>query len=140
MGAPVLNLSTLVERPRIMINDQLYELASPDELSVVDHQRLHSKGRHIERLMAKDSLDPIEETELTVQVKEASDIVLRYVPEEVRRGLADTQRIQVLDCFSMLSLRRRLNSVAAAGQESREIGEKSPPGSNGSLAETQAGG
>ncbi|MGH6898245.1 MAG: hypothetical protein ACREJ5_17130 [Geminicoccaceae bacterium] len=101
-----------VERPKIEIDGEVYELVAPTELSITDHQRLASRGRRIEALMARDRLETSEQVELGVAVTEASDVLLRHVPADVRGRLADAHRLQVLDSFSALMLRTRLRTVA----------------------------
>ena len=47
---PVLDLNTLIERPKIRIDGVPYELFSIDELSILDSQRLAGWGKEIEAL------------------------------------------------------------------------------------------
>ena len=135
---PLLDLNKLVERPRIAIDGQLYDLAAPAELSVIDRHRVTSKCRRFEHLMQKDQLDELEEIELDAQLRGASEIVLKHVPHDVIDKLNDDQLLQVLEVFSMLSLRNRLKSAAAA--IGNRTGESLSPGSNGSTEATRDGG
>lgn len=134
----ILDLDKLVERPQIAIDGQLYELAAPDELSVIERHRVTSKCRRFERLMEQENLDEVEEIELAASLQDACGIILKHVPEEIRGQLSDNQRLQVLDVFSMLSLRNRVRNAAAAA--ANQIGENSSAGSNDSTEATPDGG
>ena len=133
----VLKLTTLIERPTISIDGKRYEIVSPDELSVIDHQRFSAWGRRIDKLTAKDELSDEEESELHDALHELSDKIMIGVPQRLRKKLSDSQRLQVAEGFMMLSLPQRLRRAAAAA---KSIGESSRRGSKDSSAATRRGG
>lgn len=47
---PILDLNTLIERPKITIDGVPYEILSPEELSILDSQAFTFWGGEIERL------------------------------------------------------------------------------------------
>ncbi|KKM73939.1 hypothetical protein LCGC14_1405340 [marine sediment metagenome] len=133
MAKHVLNIATLIERPQIKIDEGLFEIKSPDELSVVDHHRLQSQGRRLEELMAQDTLNVIDEVELGKLLTDISTFIMVGVPEEVQAKLTDSQRTQVCEVFTSLPLRKQVESLMAA--EATSIGEKPQRASNDSTGE-----
>lgn len=145
MAEPILDLNTLVERPKIKIDGEVYEILSPEELSVVDHQRFGIWGRRIDALMAKPKTTAAEQKELAQILGDLTDRILVGVPEELREKLSDTHRLEVAEVFIRLPLQRRLNRLAAAGAAGAAdgaalTGESSPPASSASTAGRRAGG
>ena len=161
--APLLDLSTLVERPQIKIDGTLHEILSPDELTVIQTQRFAAWGRRIDELTAKDELDPAERGLLSQIVRNLSDEIMVGVPQEVRAKLSDAMRLQVAEVFTLLPLRAKLKRLAglkdlagqapAAGNRKarrasetqrrrakQSTGANSQPDSSASTAATRAGG
>ncbi|PYE86915.1 hypothetical protein [Phyllobacterium leguminum] len=134
---PILDLTTMIERPKIAIDGQLYEIRSPDELSILDSQRFTLWGREIEALAKEpDSADA-----LTAVIDVAARTVMVGVPDEVFDKLSGAQRRSVLDLFTTLLLRNRLGVAGAiADHLTQLIGEPSFRAFNASMAETQRGG
>lgn len=152
-STPVLDLQTLIERPRIAIDGAPYEILSPDEVSVLDHQRLAAWGRRYDALMAQASLSDAERDELARLVRDISDTIMVGVPEAVRARLSDAQRLQVVEVFTALPLQRRLAALAAGAHRQAQdrtasprattrvsTGAKPSRGSSASTAATPAGG
>ena len=139
MADPVLDIATLIKRPQIKVDDELHEILSPDELSVVDYQRFAAWGRKIDKLMAADSLTKAKQTELAKILTELSNRIMVGVPVEVRSKLTDSQRFAVAEVFTRLPLMNRLQALAA-GADPKSTGAKRRRGSNGSSAERPAGG
>ncbi|KKK65964.1 hypothetical protein LCGC14_2968830, partial [marine sediment metagenome] len=84
---PLLDLKTLVERPTIAIDGELYEILSPDELSIVDCHRFAAWGNRIDALMAKKALTKSEKKELGKILGDLSDKIMAGVPEALRAKL-----------------------------------------------------
>lgn len=148
---PLLDIETLIERPKIRIDGELYEILSPDEISAVDAQRFGAEGRRIDALSGKDSLSDKERKDLTKMLRDISDRVMVGVPEEIREKLSDQHRLQVAEAFILLPLKdRRTRLAAAAGafegaaagnqQPDAPTGANSQPDSSGSTAATPDGG
>lgn len=151
----VLDINTFVERPKVRIDGELYDILHPDELSVVDSHRLTAQGRRINDLMAKASLSDREKKEILGLLADVSGHILVGVPDAVRATLSDVHRQQVIEVFMMLPLNARLKRLAAAGAglterlagELKAGAKKTPPtgaksrrGSKGSTAATRGGG
>lgn len=136
---PLLEIDTLVDRPKIVIDGYLYDILSPDELSVVDHQRFAAQGRRMEELMTRRSLTKAQERELTDIVDGLSQRVMVGVPEEVRAKLTSAHRLNVLEVFTTLPLQKRLKAMAA-GAPNGSTGGRLRPGSSVSTAETPPAG
>lgn len=142
MAEPILDLSTVVERPTILIDESIYDILSPDALSALDHQRFAAWGRRIDALTAKDELTAQEEEDLAAKLAALSDRIMVGVPEDVRAKLSDAQRKAVIEVFSLLPLGRRLKRLAGAlpAKPGPSTGERSSPGSSASTAAGPNGG
>lgn len=140
--APILDLSTLVDRPKIKIDGEHYEILAPEELTVLDAQRFASAGERLKALSAKGD---------EAALKEAADIaaditdkIMAHVPKEVRDKLSLIHRIQVADAFMQLlqeaapALREQMGRVSTTVKAS--TGEKRSPDSSASMAETPSAG
>ena len=154
--AEVLKLSTLIERPTIIIDDVSYEIMSPDELSVVETYRLASQGKRIEQLMDSPKLEAVDERELAGLIRGIADFLMVGVPVDVRDKLTDAMRTEVAEVFTTLPLRKHMKALgkeidateaatkttleALTKTKSKPIGAKSRDGSKGSTAGNQDGG
>ena len=139
----MLDLETLVVRPKISIDDKMYELPSHDELSIFEHHRLGAQGRKLEALMKKEDLSDEDGQELNLAMQQISDIVLKFLPEDIRAKLSDHQRFQVWEIFSLLPLRKRMQAMAALRDSiaaQATTGAKSSPASNGTTEATPSSG
>lgn len=133
----VLDISTLVKRPKIKIDNKLYDILSVEELSVVDNQRFSLWGTELQQLVA----DKTKSDELTKLIDDLSKKVLVGVPEKVFAKLSGSHRFSVVEAFTMLLLRRKaMVAGAIAKGMGLATGEASFPGSNASLADTPDGG
>lgn len=112
----VLDLTTLIERPRISIDGEFHEILSPAELSVLDSQRFGAWGRRFDELMGKKSLSSRDEKELAKLVTDLSTRIMVGVPESVREKLSEAQAMEVIEVFTGLLLRRRLKAAGAMRQ------------------------
>lgn len=125
---PILELSTLIERPTIRIDGTLYELRAPDELSVMDGQYLTHAGKRIDALARTEDADE----HLPMLLDEVIRRVTVDLPEEVLGKLKESQKLSICEVFTGLLLRRRM---AVAGAVARRLtgstGEPSSPGSKG---------
>lgn len=132
-GTPVLDLKTSIERAKIKIDGELYEVLAPEELAVGDRHRVLAAGRRVDELLAKASLSDAEDSELGRIVHELSDRIMVGVPHDLRARLADGHRLDVLSLFFALLLNR---SLGAVGMASRLSGESRRPRSNKSKGGT----
>ena len=137
MADPLLDLQTLIERPVITIDGKRYEILSPDELSIVDHQRFSHWGQRIDKLMKLPDLDDDAATELSTLVCKLTDRIMDGVPDDVRSSLTESQRLLVAEVFTGLPGRTR---AARKKKPARRTGAKRARASNGSTAATQAPG
>lgn len=97
---PLLDLNTLVERPTIRVNGELYGLRDPDEVNLLEMERLKRLGEKVD-VLGKDN---ISEAEIEEALK-ALDIACRMVldaPDDVHRKLRDSHRMQILKVFTDL--------------------------------------
>lgn len=156
---PLLDLSALIERPKVNIDGKPHEILSPDELSVLDSARFERWGREIERL-SKVTDDDDEADEALTRLDELVETVARKimvgVPDAVYAQLAGVQKMQVVAAFTGLLMAKSLGATGAlvnalkrsglavgladAMQKSAATGAKSSPPSSASTAETPDGG
>lgn len=141
---PLLDLTSLIERPKILIDGDTHEMASPEELSVIEIQQVASLGRRLDQQLKQDG---------AAQGKVISDtlnaiiaIVLAPVPEAVRAKLSDPNKLSVIEVFTMLSHARKTQLAGATipqivkalmaglAGNTPATGAKPSPGSSGSTA------
>lgn len=145
MGKVLLNLDTLVVRPKISIDGRPFEILSPEELPVLTSHLLASKGARMEKLTMTAELGEDEEAELTSLVYEISDVIMGPVPADVRDKLSEAQRISVIEAFSTLLLKNKAGTAAALMASllptaAKPTGEKRRRGSSASTAGRRGGG
>lgn len=142
---PLLDLSSLIERPKITIDDEPWEITAPEELSVIDTQRLASLGRKLDNLRMQDG--EAQAKQLTDTLEAIVALVMAPVPAKVRAKLSDAQKVAVIEVFTMLSYARKaqlagatvpniLKSLMASlpKTDPATTGEKPSPGSSASTA------
>ena len=140
--APLLNLDTLIIRPKITIDGQPFAMIHPDELSVIDSHRFGVWGRRIDELQALAKDDEASQRELDDLVFTVARKILPDVPDDVFAKLSGNQRWAVIDVFSGLLLRTKLKVAGAMTTATGELpewlsrltGAASFPGSSGSMA------
>jgi hypothetical protein len=150
MSGVLLNLDTLVVRPRISINGKSYEILSPDELPVLTSHLLASKGKRMEALMNQAALADEEQDELCSVVCALSDTIMEPVPAAIREKLSDPQRFAVIEAFSTLLLTTKAGTAAALlrsllpatdpAVKPKSTGAKRSRGSSASTAGRRGGG
>ncbi|MFZ5749102.1 MAG: hypothetical protein ACOY45_15765 [Pseudomonadota bacterium] len=140
MIEPLLDLDTLVDRPTVEIDGTRYEILSIDELSVLDNRRFSLWAQQLDQLQQGDAIDP----ELETLVDTIARKVLVGVPDDVFARLTGTNKIAVVEVFTVLLLRGRGRVAGAAakamGMAESPIGALFSPGSGGSTAGARANG
>ncbi|MBC2858726.1 hypothetical protein [Stappia sp. 28M-7] len=134
---PILDLETLIKRPIIRIDGERYELRAPDELSVLESQRLTTAGKEIEALAS--SGDP--ENVLAGVIDDVTRRIVVDLPDAVLAGLSESQKMAICEVFTQLLMRRRLavagaiaRKLTGATAQSARTGDLSSQGSNASTA------
>jgi hypothetical protein len=144
---PLLDLTTLIVRPTIIIDGKIFEILSPDEVSIIDSHRFGLWGRRIQALADIEGEDA--EKELTELVSKVARKVTVGVPDEVFAKLPGAHRQAISDVFTGLLLRNRLGVAGAIAKaaglakeatESLPTGERPYPVSSVSSAESRSGG
>lgn len=114
--APLLDLTTLIERPFVQIDGQRYDLVDAGEMSPLDFHRLMRKLGEIQ------AIDPMttDEAELTRIAKLWDDLCRQILlaPDEIHARLKDHHRTAILRAFTKLqheaAARARSDGAAAA--------------------------
>ena len=139
---PLLDLTTLIERPRISIDGTSYDILSPEELSILDSQAFTFWGAEIERL-AKEKGEE-EAKELAALIDTVAKKVLVGVPPDIFAKLTGAHKFRVVEVFTMLLLREKVGAVGAMAQVMRGMipstGAKNSPGSSATTAVPPTGG
>lgn len=144
---PLLDLSTLIERPVIRIDGVTYEILSPDEISIIDGHRLGMWGRRINVLAESDQTEG--EAELEQLIDKVARKVAVGVPGAVYNALPGAHKQAIADVFTGLLLRKRLGVAGAIakaagvlpdGTEISAIGASLFPASSASSEATRDGG
>lgn len=142
----LLNLDTLIDRPKIRIDGDLHEIVSPDELDVITSHLLAAQGRRMEELMKAGELSDDDKEELRSIIAQLSNAIMAPVPVPVRAKLSDSQRLSVIESFTALLLSKKAGTAAAlfAGlipsPPAPPTGAKPPRGSSASTAAGRTGG
>lgn len=143
----LLNLDTLVDRPKIAIDGKRYEILSPDELPVLVSHKLAMQGKRLDELSGAAELAPEDKAELEQLVLDLSDTIMEPIPAAVRAKLSDAQRLSVIEAFSTLLLTRKAGAAAAmmtalipTASPPAQTGGKSSRGSSASTADRPATG
>jgi hypothetical protein len=135
--APLLNLTTLVDKPSVKIDGVKYALSVPDALSLMDCHRLSVVMARIDALSPKLSTGTLahdEEADLSEAFAGVCRVVLA-APDPVQAKLTAIQRLYIYQAFLQLPQSTlRLVGAMATGATSRPTGAKSSRGSRGSTA------
>ncbi len=139
----LLDLTTLIEQPTIKVDGCQYEILHPDQLGVLDFQRLSTMAGRLSGLMKAPDPSDADAGELTKIIEDLTDRIMVGVPADVRAKLNESQRIAVAEVFMMLprvqttAARKR---AAAKTKASRSAGSKPRSGAKGSSAATRSDG
>jgi hypothetical protein len=143
MPEPLLNLDTIIVRPTIVIDGESYSILSADELSVLDSQRFALWNRRLEALQLGGEEDP----ELDQLVDTIARRVLVDVPDTVIAKLQGAHKLAVIEVFTGLLLRQRMDvagatakAMGASEEAIRSTGAFSFPGFSVSTAAPRATG
>lgn len=102
---PLFTLDDRPERDYIVVDGQHYEVLLPEELTLVQHQRLMRVCPRYDALMALDrALTDDEATELTGLVARIVEIVLQ-APADIRARLRESEQLAIVLAFTGLSRR-----------------------------------
>ncbi|MFQ5775865.1 MAG: hypothetical protein ACE5GS_15185 [Kiloniellaceae bacterium] len=145
MAEPLLDLSTAIERPTVLIDGASYEILCPDELSILDLQRLMADGRKIDAIVRKDELSDEDVATLSRLLATLSERILVGAPADVRARLSDQQRLRVAEVFTQLPgwharARPATGAQSPIPEPDPRTGARPSPGYSGSTAARPDGG
>lgn len=119
MPDPLLELSTLApERPTVLIDGKLYELATANDLGLGDQQFMFSRGRRLAELMELPKLASAQAKELTMIVDKMLHLAVRDLPDAIAEKLSAMQKIQLVTAFTKAS--PELREAAAEAMAERD--------------------
>lgn len=99
--APLLDLSTIVDRPTVRIDGKLYELRSRDEFSILTYQQQLQKYRNLGALLQKPKLSKRQLAE-TARLADGFCRTILMAPPAVQARLTLPQRVSIISVFSQL--------------------------------------
>lgn len=144
--APVLDLSTVVDRPFLKIDGEQFEIRHPDEFSLVQQLR---QQRHAERVMAlvegmlHEPPSEATEREYAALLDQSCRQVL-MAPDPIHEKLRDEHRLAIVKAFTGLLLERTRQRAGAPAPTSDPSepnpGMSSSPDLPASTVETPSGG
>jgi hypothetical protein len=143
MATDLLDLTTLIEQPTIRINKVSYEILHPDQLGVLDFQRLATMAGSISALTKKRKITDEDAVEVSAVIKDLTDRIMRDIPAEVRDGLTESQRLAVAEVFMMLPRatgRMRKRNIRVKPKANSSDGSKPPSDASDSTAATPSAG
>ncbi len=122
---PLLDLTTLVERPFIRIDGESYDLFDPGEMSPLQFHRIMLKAEELQSIDSTAAGEP--ELERVAKLLDDLCRLVLIAPDEVHARLKDRHRRAVLASFSVLQLataaRVRSEAEAVAPSGPTSIGE-----------------
>ena len=142
----ILDLSTKQERPKIRIDDVLYELRLPTDLELRDVlwlQRAAKRMGYLEKQLEKDVVSDAVGDEFQAMMDRFANLILGEVPEKVLALLSDLQRMAVVNTYSKLIKEQResfFDQGVDSVKEKKEDGSASSPSSSASTEETSRAG
>ncbi len=142
MADPLLDLTTLIEQPTIKIDGVQYEILHPDQLGVLDFQRLSTMAGSVSALMKRsgDEIDDKAAAELTTIIEDLTDRIMVGVPAENRAKLTESQRLAVAEVFMTLPRAQTRRTRRKNSKASRSAGSKPRSDASGSTAEARTDG
>ncbi len=144
MADSLLDLTTLIEQPTISINGTQYPILHPDQLGVIDFQRLATMAGRVGELMQKSDLDDDAAADLSQIIADLTNRIMVDIPDDLRAKLTEAQRLAVAEVFMMLprarTRRPKAKPKAAKARRKGSAGSKRRSGANGSTAATPPAG
>ena len=105
MAEPILNLSTTdFDRPIVVIDDERYEMRSPDELSITMIREMAALGSRLQSFQGAEG-DERDYDDLEAATKGSVDLVMVDLPDEVRDALTIGHLGRIVRTFTQLASR-----------------------------------
>ncbi len=144
MADHLLDITTLIDQPTIKIDGEQYDILHPDQLGILDFQRLSAMAERLAALTSKTDVSECEAAELVKIITNLTDRIMNGVPGDVRAKLTEGQRIAVAEVFMRIpGVRNRMprkEKGAAKPKASRSGGPRRRSGAKDSTAEARPDG
>ena len=114
MDDELLVLTTAIERPKIAIDEQLYELTAPEELTILEGARIAAFGRKLDALLKLEEPTEADQKRLEAVFAGMTGVIMRPVPAEIRAKLTEAQQLSVIEAFTLLLLASKTKRAGAA--------------------------
>lgn len=138
----ILSLETIYDRPQVAIDQRLYEITAPAELTIEQHYKLARHSKKLAALKENAGLAEAQIKQLSVHLDAICEIVLAPIPESVRSKLTDSHKQAIVEVFTMLLSEDRLRLAGGTVMKlmQKYLGEQPSPVSSDSTAEPRTAG
>lgn len=99
--APVLDISTLVERKWISIDDVAYEIRNVSEFGVVESHALFVYGKSVAGLGEFETLSPKQAEKVSLAVENMIRLIVVDLPDDVLANLSDWNRSRIVQAWRL---------------------------------------
>ena len=142
MPEPLISLSTIIpDREVIRIDDEDYELAASDDLSLIERRSLNTAWRRMMEIENKEDITKTEDVEYSNLTRKLVGMLLPTLPKEVLRVLPrSSQEAVVVTFFGKPTDPRMRAMLAMMNQAGITTGDTQSQDSNDSTAETPSDG
>lgn len=96
---PIIDLTTKTERLQVRVDGAVYSIVNPEELNALSKRILGKQFGRLGALLSADNPTPESEAEVS-EILEAVTSRVLDAPEDVRKGLTDGARLQVVNVFA----------------------------------------
>lgn len=125
IGKPLLDLSTIVDRPKIKVDGELYDLARPSDLGFKQDAQLSHAHKRANELHQKENGEAMTDDdweELSHLLDRSCRILILDLPNEKHELLSDIQRLQVMTAFTQAT--RTANEAIESPKTKPKTSEK----------------
>lgn len=142
-----LDLTTVVERPQVRIDGELYDLKHPDEFSLVQSLRLSRQGQRVIELVtlltdgvARAAPEVAAAEQEYEQLLDTTCRAVLVAPDAVHARLREDHRVAITRAFTLLQTATLPRAGANAPEGTTTTGTSSSLASAGSMAATPSAG
>jgi len=107
----LLDLSTKRDRPKIKIDDKLYEVTVSQDLSFAEVAKMQKISARAQALAEKENLTDEEKLELIESIDSSVKQIVRGIKKRTIKKLSPAQKVQIIQVFSQ--------AAAGAGKSQR---------------------
>ena len=123
----LLDLNTKRDRPKIKIDDEMYELYTMQDHSPSVVAKMEKAGLKAQKISKNNSITRAERKKLESMINDSIKLIVRNIPESIINKLDYQQKIQIIEVFT--------EAVVKKSPSPQRPGQQSPD-SSGSMGAT----